>query len=151
MARISGALGRSCYVEVHETAEISPLPARRTNPRARARKKRIRTQKCTRACAYRALCTTHDRELAPPSAPVGQSSLLTHTRGPPRSHTRTRAHTRTGARTHERAPILYSYVHMAHRRDEKSGYVSSHTKLEFLPAISTRNRTNFPLLLSLPN
>lgn len=51
MARISGALGRSCYVEVHETAEISPLPARRTNPRARARKKRIRTQKCTRARA----------------------------------------------------------------------------------------------------
>lgn len=34
MARISGALGRSCYVEVHETAEISPLPARGTNPRA---------------------------------------------------------------------------------------------------------------------
>lgn len=34
-----------------------------------------------RARAYRALCTPRDRELAPPSAPLGQLSLLTHTRG----------------------------------------------------------------------
>lgn len=51
MVRISGALGRSCYVEVHETAEISPLPARRTNPHAGKGETGpcIRAQKCTRA------------------------------------------------------------------------------------------------------
>lgn len=51
-----------------------------------------RAEMHARACAYRALCTTHDRELAPPSAPVGQSSLLTHTRGPPRTRARARIH-----------------------------------------------------------
>lgn len=103
MARISGALGRSCYVEVHETAEISPLPARGTNPRAHGQGRTAgpytHAEMQRRACAYRALCTTHDRELAPPSAPVGQSSLLTHTRGARRVHARARTHTSTNARS----------------------------------------------------
>lgn len=106
-ARISGALGRSCYVEVHETAEISPLPARGTNPRAHGQGRtagpythaEMQRRARARACAYRALCTTHDRELAPPSAPVGQSSLLTHTRGARRVHARARTHTSTNARS----------------------------------------------------
>lgn len=101
--------------EVHETAEISPLPSeewihtrpeRRTGPYMHAEMHALARVPTKR------LCTTHDRELAPPSAPVGQSSLLTHTRPWSRSH------------THALPPILYSYVHMAHRRDEKSGYVS---------------------------
>lgn len=104
-------VARVMSAKVHETAEISSLPGEERIHAAWGEQGRICTQKCTRARAYRALCTTHDRELAPPSAPVGQSSLLTHTRV-------RRVH------THARPPILYSYVHMAHRRDEKSEDVS---------------------------
>lgn len=92
-------VARVMSAEVHETAEISPplpseewihtRPERRTGPYMHAEMHALAL--ALARVPTKRLCATHDRELAPPSAPVGQSSLLTHTRPWSRSHTRTTA------------------------------------------------------------
>ena len=87
------------------TAEISPSPRGRRSGFATEKNTRaVYARRSARARACRALCTTRDRELAPPSAPRGQLSLLTHTRAGQRPHSRRSLHPRARAAARHGAP-----------------------------------------------